>query len=761
MRKDGIFVSRVNLGSLVEVNGLLHVGDEIIKVNSVDVTILSLDDVVVIMQYVKKMVLTIKILTSVTLTRAFSTRLQKRTPKEVASVRRTSSYAEKIAIRQHSDSLSDNDEIKFGNPYEEIKLGPQNERTVNTTIIEKPIAAEPQTQQQFKAASFYGDDIKLGNPYEDVEFDDKSEEVLDIQLDKSVPSSPTYEEIAVVASSDSPALSTKHDTTGWRNDMKQQGSDSPIASSTPVLHRKLDTSIMHQQEETPQPMDSGLVQDKSLDMEDPNERRTSFDAPPNFKPPPPPSEDNGEEQGNADEASHSLNLTNVTNEETTTSLNFSSDLKLDDTDTDSESGSLAPPIPPFRLNIEDFDEPPDFQPPPLPSRPPPEQDDNNTPMGAVSPHYTNNTSQLSTDENPGEDSVERVFSGMLAATIYGMDEGTTVVQSGNKYSFSCTIGIDSVVRVRHVFKFSTSSLERSLGEELDPFQIDLRNNREATVRFYKNDEQILEKTVQFSDLFGSDPSKESPVHELHLMPSPLGELTLSLEYQPMSVFIKRMSSEANHYSCATFQDYVFSSPNSSEYPVVVEQCVRIIEEHGLREPGLYQCCVSESSKNEALQVGLSQTKKPAEIQASVSQLSIHAFTGVLKDFFRNLPEPLLTNDISLSATEAASMENAAMVGADVMQGFINCLPEEVLSTLQLLILHFQRVCQHDRENGLSVQKLSQIFGPLLLAPACNVDRNTSVSSAEYAEDYDSQAKAIAILMSLQKIENPPYIIHKV
>ena len=34
-RDDGIFISRVTLGSLVDINNLLHTGDEILKVNKV------------------------------------------------------------------------------------------------------------------------------------------------------------------------------------------------------------------------------------------------------------------------------------------------------------------------------------------------------------------------------------------------------------------------------------------------------------------------------------------------------------------------------------------------------------------------------------------------------------------------------------------------------------------------------------------------------------------------------------------------------
>ncbi len=59
-RGEGVFISRIAQGSVVENNGLLRVGDEIVTVNSVDVTRTSLDDVVILMSIPKRLVLTIR-----------------------------------------------------------------------------------------------------------------------------------------------------------------------------------------------------------------------------------------------------------------------------------------------------------------------------------------------------------------------------------------------------------------------------------------------------------------------------------------------------------------------------------------------------------------------------------------------------------------------------------------------------------------------------------------------------------------------------
>ena len=59
-RLDGVFISRIQMGTVAESNGLLHVGDEIVTVNNVRVSNMSLDDVVILMSIPKKLVLVIR-----------------------------------------------------------------------------------------------------------------------------------------------------------------------------------------------------------------------------------------------------------------------------------------------------------------------------------------------------------------------------------------------------------------------------------------------------------------------------------------------------------------------------------------------------------------------------------------------------------------------------------------------------------------------------------------------------------------------------
>ena len=62
-RDDGIYVSRISLGSVFDQYEILQVGDEIVHVNKVDVKAMSADDVIRLMHIPEKLSITVKMLT--------------------------------------------------------------------------------------------------------------------------------------------------------------------------------------------------------------------------------------------------------------------------------------------------------------------------------------------------------------------------------------------------------------------------------------------------------------------------------------------------------------------------------------------------------------------------------------------------------------------------------------------------------------------------------------------------------------------------
>lgn len=319
------------------------------------------------------------------------------------------------------------------------------------------------------------------------------------------------------------------------------------------------------------------------------------------------------------------------------------------------------------------------------------------------------------------------YSGLLSVTLHGLHN--TVTLADKTTSIVCIISVEGVPKAEAWVGFEDKS---------EMFLVDLLNNTRFTISLTSG-ELTASKSVHLSQLFSSPNNRGS--RNILLNVEPIGRLKISLEYRPMRVAVLRMSPHSPSSSATSFKEFIDSNPSCSGLPLVVERSIQIIKEYGLETSGLYSMCASEDAKTEAFNATLSQTKNQAEIKELVSRVSVHAFTGVLKDFFRTLPEPFFTNDTCLTLTEAATMENAQ----SVMGKFVECLPEEVLATLRFLLTHFKDVLKHSSANGVTVDSLANMFGPLLLTPTLD----PSAKADSLAEDFEAQANVLKIILSMQ------------
>lgn len=651
LRKDGIFISRVNLGSMVEINGLLHVGDEVLKINDVDVADLSLDDVVLIMTVVRKLVLTIKVLTSVSLTRTLSARMPRRKTNmstRVLPARPTSmSYAEKIASKESEDGILGTESFKVENPYAEIGFRLQQ------------INANLNIAQPSPSANHYNTNSKQA---EEIEMSPLSLQVT--QRTSSSSSMPS----------------------------------SPQAASTPVLPHKLQHSVQVEVHVDAEPPTS-----------DPYEQIKFGNQPSSTSP----------------------------------------ELILPVIRADDQKGKDA---------SDSHDKEEEDQPPPVPPTPPPpenEDDEKSLPGDEERDKSSIEESDKEREksnveegdsktelEEPDKAKDDHTFSGVLVATFRSLsindddsENGAQMNSQINRVEF--LLNVDSVLKVQASFN------PANLGEiESRTFTVDVVENQQISITLRCADHFSKSRQVT---LFTSDTETSTRKFLLPIKLDDYGRARINVEYRPMTIAIPRMDPTGYNDDNATFKDFVETNPSNSKLPIVIESCIGVVEKYGLQEPNLYHLCSSDAARDEAFTASLSQTKSDTDIEEIVSSISVHAFTGVLKDFFRKLPEPFFTNKICTSLTEVASMENARQIG-DFLKTFTDCLPEEVVPTYNRLLNHFNLVCSHSSENGMTVESLAKLFGPLLLTPALAQDLNTSATTDNYADDYKSQAKVIEILM---------------
>ncbi|XP_064233126.1 rac GTPase-activating protein 1 isoform X2 [Aotus nancymaae] len=181
----------------------------------------------------------------------------------------------------------------------------------------------------------------------------------------------------------------------------------------------------------------------------------------------------------------------------------------------------------------------------------------------------------------------------------------------------------------------------------------------------------------------------------------------------------------------------FVSQTSPMIPSIVVHCVNEIEQRGLTETGLYRISGCDRTVKELKEKFL--RVKTVPLLSKVDD--IHAICSLLKDFLRNLKEPLLTFRLNKAFMEAAEIADEDNSIAAMYQA-VGELPQANRDTLAFLMIHLQRVAQSPHTK-MDVANLAKVFGPTVVAHAVpNPDPVTML------QDIKRQPKVVERLLSL-------------
>ncbi|MGH0175766.1 UNVERIFIED_CONTAM: hypothetical protein FKN15_071349 [Acipenser sinensis] len=132
---------------------------------------------------------------------------------------------------------------------------------------------------------------------------------------------------------------------------------------------------------------------------------------------------------------------------------------------------------------------------------------------------------------------------------------------------------------------------------------------------------------------------------------------------------------------------------------------------------------------------LSDTK---DILVMLSEMDINAIAGTLKLYFRELPEPLLTDRLYLAFMEGIALSDPA-AKENCMMHLLRSLPEPNLITFLSLLEHLKRVAEKEPINKMSLHNLGTVFGPTLLRPS-EVEQKAHINLASDIWSHDVMAQ---------------------
>lgn len=181
----------------------------------------------------------------------------------------------------------------------------------------------------------------------------------------------------------------------------------------------------------------------------------------------------------------------------------------------------------------------------------------------------------------------------------------------------------------------------------------------------------------------------------------------------------------------------------------VKKCIETIETRGLDDQGLYriggvnsrvtrllQMCLDRKNYNKTTgQVTMPDFSDPVEWETKT-------ITSALKNYLRNLSEPLMTYNLHPSIIEAAKIENLE-TRTNRIKSLIQQLPIRNFTLLKILVEHLRKVAINSQKNLMTVSNLGICFAPTLMRGPD--ESSLSIMEIKYSnvvantliEDYDS------------------------
>ncbi|KAJ5343543.1 Rho GTPase activation protein [Penicillium brevicompactum] len=147
-------------------------------------------------------------------------------------------------------------------------------------------------------------------------------------------------------------------------------------------------------------------------------------------------------------------------------------------------------------------------------------------------------------------------------------------------------------------------------------------------------------------------------------------------------------------------------------PFIVTRCIQEVELRGIDMEGIYRKS-GASSVIQTIRDGFERS--PFEYDISDPDLDIHAVTSTLKQYFRKLPNPLITYEVYELVIDSGEV-NPVSARIELLQKSLLELPQVHRDVLEFLVFHLRRVVDRHTENLMTFQNVAVVFAPTIMRP---------------------------------------------
>ena len=146
----------------------------------------------------------------------------------------------------------------------------------------------------------------------------------------------------------------------------------------------------------------------------------------------------------------------------------------------------------------------------------------------------------------------------------------------------------------------------------------------------------------------------------------------------------------------------------------MRKCVAEIERRGLDLEGIYRISGDARVKKELRERFEEDSHR---VDLSDDDIDCHVITGVMKDYLRKLPNPLISEDMyKIMKEEEKQVGSDSVAQRKMLSRMLKIAPYVNRATLIFIMDHLRRVVAHIECNRMTGKNVAVCFGPVLMCP---------------------------------------------
>ena len=334
----------------------------------------------------------------------------------------------------------------------------------------------------------------------------------------------------------------------------------------------------------------------------------------------------------------------------------------------------------------------------------------------------------------------RAVTGMLVLHIVKgsrITPGETALKDKRKkIKLFCTVDSDGIRQACTCTKKGLNNFQWN-----ESFEIMFQRTREINLTVNMRSKKDGDQTLSRGSLCLAQLLSEGGEHVLAVNLDPVGMLYVRLQFADMKLLLQRTPSQKKEGIFGFSLEAVLRRENS-RIPAIVRKCVEEINRRGLEVTGIYRLC-GNAAKKRTLRAEFENNSANVVLDQNENLVDVNVITGLLKDYLRELPSPLLSEKVREMLCEALATETRCESSERfLVKEIANTFAATSRDTIMYLLDHFAAVLMNSDVNKMDSHNLAVCIGPVLLCPSLGA------TSSDTLSDTKKDISAIKLLLEI-------------